>query len=228
MAQPLDAFDTPAMLVDVDAMERNIQRFMAHFRDGPVTVRPHLKTVKSPELARRLLAAGARGVCVAKLAEAEVMAAAGIKDILITTELAGAPKLSRLVALLAAHPEIQLVVDGVDGADALQQALSAAGLVARVLLDLDVGQGRCGVLPGAPALALARHIAALPALRLCGVQGYEGHLQQLPDPAARERLCREAMARLVDAATALRADGHAIASVTTGGTGTAFICQSCP
>ena len=79
MVEALDALDTPAMLVDVEAMDRNVARFMARFRGGSVSVRPHLKTVKSPLLARRLLDAGARGVCVAKLSEAEVMAAAGIE-----------------------------------------------------------------------------------------------------------------------------------------------------
>lgn len=230
MALTIDALDTPAMLVDVDAMERNIARFMAHFRHGPVSVRPHLKTLKSPVLARRLLDAGARGVCVAKLSEAAVMLAGGIDDILITTELAGGPKLARLVALLGAFPraQLRLVVDSVEGAEALASALSSAGLRARVLLDVDVGQRRCGVLPGEPARALARHVAQLPALELCGVQGYEGHLQQLADAAARERLCREAVAILVTTAAELRADGHDMATVTTGGTGTALICKSQP
>ena len=230
MPLTLDMLDTPVMLVELGAMERNIARFMAPFRGGPVSVRPHLKTLKSPELARWLLDAGARGVCVAKLSEAEVMLAGGIDDILITTELAGAPKLARLVALLGAYPRarLQLVVDGVDGAGALAEALSRAGLRARVLLDVDVGQRRCGVLPGEPARALARHIAGLPALELCGVQGYEGHLQQLGDTAARESLCREAMALLVATAAELRADGHDMSTVTTGGTGTAPICRSCP
>jgi D-serine deaminase-like pyridoxal phosphate-dependent protein len=230
MALTLDALDTPAMLVDMDAMERNITRFMALFRGGTVSVRPHLKTVKSPVLARRSLDAGARGVCVAKLSEAEVMLAAGIDDILITTELAGGPKLARLVALLGAFPraQLRLVVDGVPGAEALASVLSSAGLRARVLLDVDVGQRRCGVLPGEPARALARHVARLPALELCGVQGYEGHLQQLGDAAARERLCREALELLVATAAELRADGHDIGTVTTGGTGTALICKSHP
>jgi len=230
MALTLDELDTPAMLVDLDAMDRNVARFMASFRGGAVNVRPHLKTLKSPVLARRLLDAGARGVCVAKLAEAEVMLAGGIDDILITTELAGAPKLARLVALLGAFPraQLRLVVDGVEGADALARALATAGLRVRVLLDVDVGQRRCGVLPGEPARALARHIARLPALELCGVQGYEGHLQQLGDAAERERLCREAMALLAETAAELRADGHDMTTVTTGGTGTALICRSCP
>jgi D-serine deaminase-like pyridoxal phosphate-dependent protein len=230
MALTLDALDTPAMLVDMDAMERNIARFMALFRGGPVSVRPHLKTLKSPLLARCLLDAGARGVCVAKLSEAQVMLGGGIDDILITTELAGGPKLARLVALLGEfpHARLRLVVDGAAGADALASALSNAGLRARVLLDVDVGQRRCGVLPGEPARALARHVARLPGLQLCGVQGYEGHLQQLVDAAERERLCREALGLLVATAAELRADGHDMTTVTTGGTGTALICGSYP
>jgi D-serine deaminase-like pyridoxal phosphate-dependent protein len=227
-AMAFESLDTPALLVDLAAADRNIERMMKHFRDGAVAVRPHLKTVKSPAFARRLLDAGARGVCVAKLSEAEVMAAAGIEDILITTELAGAPKLDRLVRLLADHPQIKLVVDSVAGADALARALNAAALSASVLLDLDVGQRRCGVLPGEPALALGAHVRGLPALRLIGVQGYEGHLQLCADADARERQCRDAMALLRGTAEALRAQGHELSIVTTGGTGTALICKSCP
>lgn len=222
----LDSLDTPAMLVDLPAAERNIERMLRRFRGTPVRVRPHLKTVKSPEFARRMLDAGAAGVCVAKLGEAEVMAAAGIDDILITTELAGAPKLERLVRLLRRQPRVRLVVDGVEGAEALARALGAAGLVAEVLLDLDVGQRRCGVLPGEPALALAARIAMLPELRLVGVQGYEGHLQQLASDE-RERRCRDALALLTGCAGALRAAGHAIGIVSTAGTGTAAIALGC-
>jgi len=224
----LSALDTPALLVDLSAMERNIERLFASVRGSGVAVRPHLKTVKSPLLAQRLLAAGARGVCVAKLSEAELMLAAGIEDVLITTELAGEVKLQRLVALLARHRQLKLVVDGARAADALERALAAADQRALVLIDLDVGQHRCGVLPGEPALELARHVAQLPHLRIVGVQGYEGHLQQLPDPGARARECARALQLLTDTARALRAAGHGIEIVTTGGTGTAELCARHP
>jgi D-serine deaminase-like pyridoxal phosphate-dependent protein len=223
-----EQLDTPALLVDLAATDRNIERLLARFRGGPVAVRPHLKTVKSPRFAQRLLAAGASGVCVAKLSEAEVMAAAGVEDILITTELAGAPKLARLVALLREHSQVKVVVDSAAVADGLDRALAGAGLIAEVLLDLDVGQHRCGVLPGRPALELARELRSRPSLRLIGVQGYEGHLQLCADATARERQCRDALAMLADTAQALRADGHEIRIVTTGGTGTALICKTCP
>jgi D-serine deaminase-like pyridoxal phosphate-dependent protein len=187
-----------------------------------------LKTAKSPQFARLLLDAGAAGVCVAKLGEAEVLAAAGIDDILITTELVGERKLERLTALLREHPRLRLVVDSHAGADGLERALGSAQLRADVLIDVDVGQHRCGVLPGAPARELAEHIAQLPHLHLIGVQGYEGHLQMLPDPVERERQCRAALALLTDTASRLRARGFRIDVVTTGGTGTAEICADFP
>jgi D-serine deaminase-like pyridoxal phosphate-dependent protein len=228
LGDPLSSLDTPAMLVDVAAMEQNIAQLMTQLRAHGVRVRPHLKTVKSPELARLLMAAGAQGGCVAKLSEAEVLAGAGIEDLLITTELYGETKLRRLVALLERHPQIKLVVDSAAGASAVHQALSAAARPVDVLIDLDVGQHRCGVPPGAPALALAQHVATLSQLRLIGVQGYEGHLQQVPDRSERERRCHEAMRELTDTAERLKAAGYRIEVVTTGGTGTAEFCASYP
>jgi D-serine deaminase-like pyridoxal phosphate-dependent protein/GNAT superfamily N-acetyltransferase len=220
----LSALDTPAMLVELPILERNIECMLGAFRATGIGVRPHLKTVKSPLLARRLLAAGARGVCVAKLSEAEVMLAAGIEDVLITTELAGGPKLDRLAALLERHRQIKLVIDSPRAADALQATLAAANRTVDVLIDLDVGQRRCGVLPGAPAVELARHVSGLSQLRIVGVQGYEGHLQQLTDAQARASQCQRAMQELTDTARALRAAGHRIEIVSTGGTGTAELC----
>lgn len=228
LGDPLSALDTPALLVDWSAMERNIERLFASVRGSGVAVRPHLKTVKSPLLAQRLIAAGARGVCVAKLSEAEVMLAAGIEDVLITTELAGEVKLERLALLLARHSQLKLVVDGARGADALERALAAADRRADVLIDLDVGQHRCGVLPGAPALELARHVARLPHLRIVGVQGYEGHLQLLADREAQTGESARSLRLLTDTARDLRAAGHRIEIVTTGGTGTAEHCARHP
>src|SRR5438552_7589208 len=119
IGDPLDALDTPAMIVDLTLMEDNIARLMQRLRDKKVHVRPHLKTVKSPDLARILLAAGAVGGCVAKISEAEVMVQAGIDDLLITTEIVGKPKLQRLVNLVRQHPHIKVVVDSVTGTQAL-------------------------------------------------------------------------------------------------------------
>jgi D-serine deaminase-like pyridoxal phosphate-dependent protein len=220
--------DTPALLVDLDLMEANIAALISRLRPSGVRVRPHLKTAKSPAIARILAAAGASGFCVAKLGEAEVMAAAGIDDLLITSEIAGAAKLRRLAALHAAHPAVRVVVDSSAGAAMLDAACAGAGPPLEVLIELDVGQGRCGVASGEPARALARAIAALPRLRLLGIQGYEGHLQHIADPAEQTRRVDAAMGLLTATAELLRADGHAIETVTTGGTGTCERCAAHP
>jgi D-serine deaminase-like pyridoxal phosphate-dependent protein len=227
VGDPLEALDTPVMLVDLDLMENNIASLMARFRESRVLVRPHLKTVKSPELARVLLAAGASGGCVAKVSEAEVMVQGGIKDLLITTEIVGKPKLARLVTLVQRNPRIKVVVDSQSGAQALQQAMGEARLHIDVLIDLNVGQNRCGVMPGEEALGLARFIGRLSNIHLVGVQGYEGHLQHFHDPQERAQHCRQAMQLLTGTAAQLRAAGFHIQVVTTGGTGTAEICASC-
>src|SRR5260370_1992428 len=155
------------------------------------------------------------------------MVAAGIEDLLTTSEMVGKPKLARLVALVQQYPHIKVVVDSLTGAEQLNQAMRDAQLTLNVLLDLNVGQNRCGVMPGEAALALARHIGAMSNLHLIGVQGYEGHLQHLHDPVERAQRCRQSMHLLPSTAAQLLAEGFAIAIVTTGGTGTAEICAGC-
>ena len=223
----LDTLDTPSMVVDLTLMEENIARLMERLRGKRVQVRPHLKTVKSPELARRLLAAGAVGGCVAKVSEAEVMAEGGVDDLLITTEIVGGPKLRRLVDLVRVHPRIKVVVDSVVGAEALNKVMQDAGVEVDALLDLNVGQNRCGVMPGEEALTLARYVRKLSNVHLVGVQGYEGHLQHIHDAEERVRRCQQAMGLLTETAAQLKAEGFAIEVVTTGGTGTAEICADC-
>ncbi len=224
VGDPLSTLDTPAMIVDLTLMETNLGRLMERLRPSNIQIRPHLKTVKSPDLARILLAAGAIGGCVAKLSEAEVMAQAGIENLLITSEIIGKPKLARLVELIRHHPDVKVVVDSPDGANALNQAMQAAQLDVKVLIELNVGQNRCGIQPGEPALALGKLIETLPHLHLVGVQGYEGHLQHLHDQTEREERCRQSMKLLTDTATLLRDAGCDISIVTTGGTGTAEVC----
>ena len=227
----LESLDTPSMIVDLDLMEANIKKLMDRLLPTGVNIRPHLKTTKSAVLARRLAAAGAKGGCVAKLSEAEAIAAAGFDDLLITCEVVGPVKVRRLIALLKKHPKIRIVVDSIVGATAIEEALAKDGSFSEpidVLIDLDVGLHRAGVRAGEPALVLARHVAQLKHLRLIGVQGYEGHLQHLHDRADRARQCLESMKTLTGTAEALRADGHDIKVVTTGGTGTAEFCVTVP
>jgi len=218
----LGDLDTPCVAVDLDVFEDNVRTCFG--RLARVDVRPHLKTAKSPEVARLLLAAGAVGVCVAKLSEAEVMLAGGVDDVLITTEIAGAVKVRRLARMVSDHPaaRIRIVVDSWDGASAIDAALPRP---LEALIDVNVGQNRCGVAPE-EALALADRIRALERLRLVGVQGYEGNLQHVRDPDERRRLCDVSMGRLAGAAEQLRAGGHTVQAVTTGGTGTAEFCAA--
>lgn len=218
----LDDLDTPCLAVDLDAFERNVR--LCFSRLAGVHVRPHLKTAKSPEVARMLLDAGAVGVCVAKLSEAEVMLAGGIEDVLITSEIAGPVKVRRLARLVSEWPaaRVRIVVDSWDGASAIDGALPGA---LETLIEVNVGQNRCGVAPE-DALALADRIRGLERLRLVGLQGYEGNLQHVRDAEERRRLCDVSMGRLSGAAEELRAGGHDIDVVTTGGTGTAEFCAA--
>ncbi|MGO8947314.1 MAG: DSD1 family PLP-dependent enzyme [Ktedonobacterales bacterium] len=216
--------DTPALLIDLDLMDRNITLLFDRARGSGVTVRPHLKTGKTPAIAHRLLHAGAQGICVSKLGEAEVMAAAGIEDILITTEVAGAAKIARLMGLLRRHPDVKVVVDSIAGIEALATAAAEWEVTAPVLVEIDVGQHRSGTGPGQPAVALAEHIASAGSLRFLGVQGYEGQLQHIHDPQEREQLCAVAMEQLTATVGAMRTGNLPPTIVTTGGTGTWQYC----
>jgi D-serine deaminase-like pyridoxal phosphate-dependent protein len=219
-----EELDTPALLIDLDIMEQNIAKLFAEAARSGIAVRPHLKTGKTPALAHTLVHAGAKGICVSKLGEAEVMVAAGIDDVLITTEVIGPAKLARLMGLVRRHAQVKVVVDSGVGAEGLAAAAADWGVTVPVLVEINVGQDRCGILPGSQAVALAERIAGLPALRFMGVQGYEGHLQHVHAEEERERLCREAMERLTSTAAAMLATGLDPAIVTTGGTGTWQYC----
>lgn len=241
VGDPLSALDTPSMIVDLDLMTANIHKLFATLGPTGVAVRPHLKTTKSAALARRLADAGAQGGCVAKLAEAEVLCALGIDDLLITCEIVGAVKVARLVALFREHRRVRIVVDDREAARAIDEALArdvegqGQGLGGQdgerlmTLIDLDVGLHRTGVQPGQPARDLAAFVAReCPRLRLVGIQGYEGHIQHVHGLEARKAQCLASMATLVATAAQLRADGHAMDVVTGGGTGTAAFCATVP
>jgi D-serine deaminase-like pyridoxal phosphate-dependent protein len=222
----LEFVDTPVLMVDLDIFELNIKACFAALEGKNVSVRPHLKTGKSSIIAHKLLEAGAVGICVAKLGEAEVMAA-GIEDILITTELVGARKLERLMKLLQDHPSIKLVVDSLEAATALNVKLEQSRLYVEVLLDVNVGQNRCGVAPE-NALSLALEIQKLEHLKLIGVQGYEGHLQHDRSLENRRNSCLAAMEKLGNVVTELDDHGFEMRVVSTGGTGTYTFCAEHP
>jgi D-serine deaminase-like pyridoxal phosphate-dependent protein len=226
----ISTLDTPSMIVDLDLMEANLSKLMNQLLPTGVSIRPHLKTTKSAILAKKLIAAGAKGGCVAKLSEAEVMCNLGFTDVLITCEVIGAAKVRRLVELFEKFKSLRIVVDSEIGAKAIEKALEDSGIEEPImtLIDLDVGLHRTGVQPGEPALALGRCVRDCKHLKLIGVQGYEGHLQHVHGREERKNACLESMAILTQTAEALRQDGHNIEVVTTGGTGTAEFCVTVP
>ena len=210
---------TPALVIDVAAMERNIRRMAEYFAAGPCRLRPHFKAHKTPEIARRQLAAGScTGLTCATVSEAEV-ASDVCRDILIANEPVGPGKCER-VAALARRVQITVAVDSTAGLAAIAAAARHAGVTVGVLVDLNVGQTRCGVMPGSDAVSLARQVASAKGVALRGLMGYEGHLVSLPDRAEREARTRLAMAGLVGTARMLRASGLPCDVVSAGGTGT--------
>jgi D-serine deaminase-like pyridoxal phosphate-dependent protein len=219
--------DTPALVLDLEALERNLARMAAFLRDRPARVRPHSKTHKCPTIAWKQLRAGAIGITCAKLGEAEVMARAGIRDILIANQIIGPTKIRRLVNL-AVDTEVMVAVEAAENARQLSEAAVAAGVHLRTLIEVDVGMGRCGVAPGDETLALAREMAALPGLRMEGIMGYEGHAVMLPDPERRRAAAEQAMALLVGAQETLERDGLPVGIVSAGGSGTYNITGAYP
>jgi len=219
--------DTPALCLDIEVVQRNIRRMADYFADGPVRLRPHCKTHKSPMLARMQLDAGAIGITCAKLGEAETMAAAGIKDLLIANEVVGPGKIARVVNL-AAYTDVMVAVDNAGNVADLSAAADAKGVKVRVLVELDIGHGRCGVLPGQPALDLARQVMASPGLRFAGLMGYEGHSIMIPDPVERRNSTEASLSLLTGTAALLREQGIPVEIVSSGGTGTYFITGKHP
>lgn len=216
----LSDVDTPALLIDLDAFEANLVQVHDRLRAAGVRVRPHAKAHKSPDIVRRQLAAGAQGICCQTLAEAEAFAAAGVADVLVTNELVGAAKAAR-AARLAASIRLGVCVDHPLQVRQLGTAARAQGAYIELLIEVDVGQGRCGVVHPDEALALAGEIAAqAPALRLAGLQAYHGGAQHLRTPAERAAAIEGACRRVRAVVERLAANGHACQHVTGGGTGT--------
>ncbi|WP_374147024.1 DSD1 family PLP-dependent enzyme [Sphingomonas sp. 28-63-12] len=211
---------TPALILDLDRLEANIRQLGKLTAGHPVQLRPHAKSHKSSLIAAAQIAAGAVGICCAKLGEAEALAAAGIGDILVTSPIASDDVAWRAAALAHDCRALAVVVDHEIGLTALIAAAEAQGVAIDVLIDVDVGLGRTGVSSAAAALALARVIAQSPMLRLRGVQGYGGHWQHLRGADARLDAVRAGMDRLTDIVFALRLAGHPCPVISGGGTGT--------
>lgn len=217
---PLGRVDTPALVLDLDAFEANVAALHAHAAARGVRVRAHGKAHRCPEISRRQVAAGAVGVCCQKVGEAEGFAEAGIADILVSNEIVDPAKLERL-ARLARRVRLAVCVDHPGAVAALARACRQAQARIDVLIELDVGQGRCGVATIDEVMALARAVAAAaPALRLRGLQAYHGSAQHLRTAQARSQAIAAAARRAALARDTLRSAGFGCDEVSGGGTGT--------
>jgi D-serine deaminase-like pyridoxal phosphate-dependent protein len=217
---PLEDLPTPALVLDLAPFERNLAKMAAHLARHGLRVRPHTKTHKCPEIGRRQMAAGAVGLCCAKVSEAEVMASGGLGSLLITSPIATADKAERVAALARSCRELLMVVDSERGARLLSRAAAAAGVEVGVLVDLDPGTHRTGVALGEPALAFVALVRSLPALRFEGLQAYAGHLQHVHGFDERRARAREIWARVLETRRALERAGSPPRILTGGGTGT--------
>jgi D-serine deaminase-like pyridoxal phosphate-dependent protein len=218
---------TPALVIDAAALDANIARMAAAARTAGVALRPHGKTHKSPDIARRQRAAGAIGLCCATLLETEAFAAAGIGDLLITSPVVGVDKCARLAALhrrSRTPAPVTAVVDHAAQVEGSLAELRPDDAPLALVVDVDIGQGRTGVADVESGLALARRIAATPRLRFAGLQAYAGHVQHIPD-AQERRVAATASELLIRALVArLHETGMAPRIVSGGGTGTsAFV-----
>jgi 3-hydroxy-D-aspartate aldolase len=211
---------TPALLLDLDALERNIATMARLTKAASVSLRPHCKGGKSIEIARRQIAAGAVGICCATLSEAEVMANAGLENILVTSEATTPAMIDRVTALNAQSNGLIVNVENPLNVDWLATATEKAGKPLSLLVEFDVGQDRTGVTNVEAAITLARKVRASPYLVYRGIHAYYGHMQHIPAAVDRKRAAEGEMARIRDLVAALKAEGLAPEIVTGGGTGT--------
>jgi 3-hydroxy-D-aspartate aldolase len=214
----IDEVDTPALLLDLDAFEHNLRHLNQTLAGRAVRVRPHAKSHKCPRIALRQVELGAVGVCCQKVSEAEALVRCGVRDVLIANEVVGTPKLQRLAAL-AREARLGVCVDDASNVSELAAAARAAGSQPDVYVEVDVGARRCGVEPGAPAVALAQAVAHA-GLRFAGVHAYQGAAQHLRTPAERAAAIGKAV-EMVQATVALLNKAGLPPDVITGaGTGT--------
>ena len=212
--------DTPALCVDLGALERNLEAMQSAVVENGIAVRPHAKTHKCPAIARMQLESGAVGICTAKVSEAEVMFEYGIDRILMTTANVTVPKIERAMRLARLCPRFIQATDAPANARALSRAAGTAGVVADVVVDVDSGGHRTGIPPGRPALELAQLVDRLPGLRLVGMLCYDGGSQHVHGFEARRRQTLERLAPAVESYREMERSGLNVEIFSGGGTGT--------
>jgi 3-hydroxy-D-aspartate aldolase len=212
--------NTPFLALDAAALRYNIAAMAGFARSRGMALRPHAKTHKSLDIARLQLEAGAVGICCAKLGEAEIFAAGGVTSILITSPVVGAGAIARLMTLAAQNIDLRIVVDSIGNVQAIGREAARHGITLGILIDIDPGFHRTGVVDGAQALQVAEAVCSFPGLKLAGVQFYCGTQQHIQDYAERLAVMKGLTARLVSVLETLRNAGHKVPIVSGGGTGT--------
>jgi D-serine deaminase-like pyridoxal phosphate-dependent protein len=214
-----DDLPTPALLVNLDGLESNIRRMATYLKEHQRALRPHGKTHKCPEIARRCIQAGAVGACAAKVSEAEAFARGGIGGLLITTAVVGRHKIERAIRLASQKPDTMFVVDNAQNASDLNDAARAAKIRLNLAIDLRVG-GRTGIAAGAPAVALAEQLQQLSNVRFAGLQAYAGQASHAVGFERRRQVSLDAMAPAVETKRMLVQKGIQVPLLTGGSTGT--------
>jgi len=209
--------DTPALIVDLEVLQKNIRDMAEFAKDARVKLRPMTKTHKCPAISHLQLEAGAAGIHVAKLSEGEVMEAAGIKDIFISNQVVGAQKIDRLLRL-ARRAKIRIAVDSVENAREISSLAEARGMKIDTLLDIDTGIKRTGVFPRGPALELAREVVKLPGLNLMGIYTHEGVVYRARNKEELQEVATRSARDMVETADLLRKNGIGIEEVSLGST----------
>jgi D-serine deaminase-like pyridoxal phosphate-dependent protein len=222
LKSPMSLWDlpTPALVVDLEALESNLKKMTDFYRGKKAKLRPHTKTHKCPILAKKQIAGGAVGVCAAKVSEAEVMVEAGVENVLITSPVVTKEKIERVLALAKKSPGVSIVVDQEQNVRDFDDAARAVGVKLPVLIDLNVGTDRTGIAMGKPALGLAEAIRKSSSLSFRGLQAYAGHLMHLRGFEYRRQTSESVMGRAVEFKHALEKAGCEVPILSGGGTGT--------
>ena len=217
---PLEELQTPALIIDLDVFDANLVKMQSYLQEQDIALRAHTKMHKCPLIARKQVESGARGVCAAKISEAEVMCAAGIEDVLVTSPIATSDKVSRFVEARKNNPGLKIVVDCADSADLLAKVAGLEGLVVDVFVDLDPGMGRTGIETGDKTLQLVRHISESNSLNLSGLQMYAGNCMHIEGFSKRKQKYAHLLSKGIETLALLDEAGIVIPVVSGGGTGT--------
>ena len=227
IGKKVEDIETPALLLDLDKMEYNLNKMANFVKEKKTLIRPHFKTHKSPFLAHKQIEAGAIGITCQKLSEAEVLAKSGIKDILITNEIVGKQKLKRLVNL-AAYTDLKVSIDNYHNAEEISNYALEKGVVVNYLVELNIGMNRCGVDPGEPALTLVQKINNLKGLKFLGIMAYEGHTVFIESYEERKNETIKALKKVSETIQVFKKKGINCEIVSCGSTGTYMITGAYP